>query len=1389
MSLEKDPDDLPINLNLAELKEQLTQNGSVICPAQGCNQDFKSLWGLKYHVKQANHQVTGERKFKCEQCNLLFQSRVHLRQHRIADHSGSEGESPLTSPLSSPSDTTHQKTRQIQAQNSCTEVNESSVTNEATTNKSEENCTKATDVTKKKRGRPRKGSGHSAKVNNDEKKSTNEERTSKSEGNDTQATDVTKKKRGPGRPRKSCDHSAEVKKDANSHLTLNGQGEVAGETISSSQNSDGCALDNTSSEKSVVPRRTSTRVRTPRKDIFVYDESAEIERDGKQLKRKEVSNKNTPKKRGRPRKSTPAENVIGDSVGDTNCAKAPGKKRGRKRKCDIVVGSDNVDDENKVDDVDNDDNDDDDDDDVEEEEEEEEVDDDDDDDDDEWKDYRKPSSTKKKMPQDKKTGDGQKEVKPKKRGRKKQVLAESTRLKRLVKRGQTLYCKNEGCRAKFSTAPGYIAHQKICGVKEEEREKFPCEICHKVYMSFPGLQYHMKVNHTETEPVESSDHPEDNNEEDNEPEILPSGRARRKAASRAISKVQQLATDQDLEEVGQAKKNVVKKEVLEQLILKIKGRIISKEQEDHWTEALKTGSKIVCPCKGCSETFQSVASIKTHLESCEKAFSYKCLACDKVYQSIMVIHNHVNFRHVAYKPKGKDKSDSSDADYKVVSSGESEEDNDDVEIEEIEESGSDLNEELQDCTEEICVWDNKRKRYKKPGGGGSASSTVPVTFGPIGTKESEAYRKTEDWRKKEHKHSDLFPNLRPSASYWSRIDPSEIDQYLPEGTTSPQFVIRRKGDNQDSEHDIQLPLFGSTAKDDSSVYGDVTFNVGGPVWAMDWCPVPDSNNKEEQFLAISTNRSWDEVTKVHKCASGKGLIQIWSVGQLKADSASSGSTPTLSLGIAHNYGAIWDISWCPSGTWEPASSKANKEDGLPRLGVMAIACSDGCVRILSIPWPSALLSALDMADSDSHSSSYPPVIVSPTPHAVLMPCALGVPYNGESGQAWRAKWFPCSVHEKIATGFSDGTVAIWNLLTESPLLKEKMGDGTQTFRLAPFLHIATNSSVVKDLAWCPQYPDHLVTGSYDRLYKIWNLKSPFVPVTVVKRGVPHEIHWPVGFGTIVSCEDDAFQNLTHPSVSRYFTFVSSKEERLTSLATTHNSTIWTLCVSDWTSLLVSADASGEVMGVQVQLRPKKKKALPKFGVYRVYLEDLDKLASSKEQESKKAAKTMDMNNSDLKEKSQIDACIEKDINPCTSEEMESCANKETNACTSKERDSSTSKETDLSTSSGAETCADKERENATPPRSTAEVFQKKRLVFHDVNLLEFQNSISKSDPDLKRLMSPSTMQSIPYDNFINPQAIHKVRFNPNKQSFTWLASGGAAGLARLHLVKEVQTVT
>lgn len=85
---------------------------------------------------------------------------------------------------------------------------------------------------------------------------------------------------------------------------------------------------------------------------------------------------------------------------------------------------------------------------------------------------------------------------------------QSTRLKRLVKNGQKLICQNEGCRAKFNTAPGYLAHQKICGVKDEDREKFPCEICERVYLSSMGLKYHMKAKHTEVNIVISLTLPE-----------------------------------------------------------------------------------------------------------------------------------------------------------------------------------------------------------------------------------------------------------------------------------------------------------------------------------------------------------------------------------------------------------------------------------------------------------------------------------------------------------------------------------------------------------------------------------------------------------------------------------------------------------------------------------------------------------------------------------------------------------------------------------------------------------------------------------------------------------------------------------------------------------------
>lgn len=101
--------------------------------------------------------------------------------------------------------------------------------------------------------------------------------------------------------------------------------------------------------------------------------------------------------------------------------------------------------------------------------------------------------------------------------------------------------------------------------------------------------------------------------------------------------------------------------------------------------------------------------------------------------------------------------------------------------------------------------------------------------------------------------------------------------------------------------------------------------------------------KRDQYLALSTfheeyrNRSASEAT----FAAGN-LVQIWNCGQLNNNSTAE-IIPELDFCLVHDYGRIWSLVWCPSGCYD------NK-----RLGLLAAACSDGTVRVFSVPNPSSL---------------------------------------------------------------------------------------------------------------------------------------------------------------------------------------------------------------------------------------------------------------------------------------------------------------------------------------------------------------------------------------------------------------------------------------------------
>lgn len=54
--------------------------------------------------------------------------------------------------------------------------------------------------------------------------------------------------------------------------------------------------------------------------------------------------------------------------------------------------------------------------------------------------------------------------------------------------------------------------------------------------------------------------------------------------------------------------------------------------------------------------------------------------------------------------------------------------------------------------------------------------------------------------------------------------------------------------------------------------------------------------------------------------------------------------PKLAFGLVHEHGNVWAMDWCPSGCFNEDSS----EDKLGRIGMVALACSDGIIPVYTI---------------------------------------------------------------------------------------------------------------------------------------------------------------------------------------------------------------------------------------------------------------------------------------------------------------------------------------------------------------------------------------------------------------------------------------------------------
>ncbi|NXA44065.1 TF3C2 factor, partial [Eudromia elegans] len=416
-----------------------------------------------------------------------------------------------------------------------------------------------------------------------------------------------------------------------------------------------------------------------------------------------------------------------------------------------------------------------------------------------------------------------------------------------------------------------------------------------------------------------------------------------------------------------------------------------------------------------------------------------------------------------------------------------------------------------------------------------------------------------------------FPDWIPLEHKWMSLSDSEAAPYLPLEEKSPLFLIQREGIEEDGALH-RIDRFGSLQPHAERL--DVSFFVGGPVWAMEWCPCPEGS-AASQYVALYCHRSMEETHSVAGLHGGPALLQLWSLGTLQQEQGSEHSV-ALAYGIATNHGCVWDMKFCPSGAWEPPDAP-RKHPQMSRLGLLAVAFSDGSVLLYALPHPGALHASRGCqvkarvpvpgrwSDTCALCSQVQCV-------ATLQVGAVQAGSASDCGQCFSLSWLPSKPHHHLAAGFYDGTVAIWNLPTTSLLQRVCQPDGS--LKLYPFRCFLAHDHAVRSMEWCKADGNFLVTAGNDRKIKFWDLRRPYEPINSIKRFLSTEVAWLLPYNGVTVAQDNCYASYglcgIHYIDAGYLGFKAY-------FVAPRKGTVWSISGSDWLNTVAAGDITGELV--------------------------------------------------------------------------------------------------------------------------------------------------------------------------------------------------------------------
>ncbi|OAE32821.1 hypothetical protein AXG93_786s1200 [Marchantia polymorpha subsp. ruderalis] len=600
--------------------------------------------------------------------------------------------------------------------------------------------------------------------------------------------------------------------------------------------------------------------------------------------------------------------------------------------------------------------------------------------------------------------------------------------------------------------------------------------------------------------------------------------------------------------------------------------------------------------------------------------------------------------------------------------------------------------------------------------------------------------------------------------------------------TSPELRLKLDGSNassQDHAPTLKLPLFKSATipapghvQDDSArSCKDILLHIGGPVWALDWCPQRPgwmyTEAKKKEFLAVAAHPVSSPYNKMGTCLNGKGLIQIWALDLKEYDSedeekmrseksrkgkstrgrsAGSGKVAGRGVGRGRGRGKVkGTVGGCnedltardqDAGTQEPLVLKWHEDspEEQPSAQMVLGLTHEGLVT-WDAKWQPVAEEKIALQERESMRLGFLAAVLG---NGSLQVIPVSV------------EWSTWDSHDRLLVGFHDASVGVWEFVPDFPATETR-----------PLMLFQADALPLRSVAWAPEGSGpqgrHLiVTAGHSGWVKFWDLRSLLMSMddgTLRLLGI-------VNASSLTPTTGQPWRGTHAQGLQCYL---------CSSFA------IWSVQVSRATGLVAYGGANGSVLQFQLTQKAVLKEGArarePHFlcGAFEANSEDgpLTLLSAKTIEPVQMKKSSTEWSSTPTSKRNFLASCS---LDPESGDVGQAATNSE---------DALVSKPKRAKGIAATGTISQVNRHRDAQMNSLRRNSDSSELVVANISNAERGGEQSAPQADVHSISTgPLSGERFPCRNI----AVHRVRWNCNYPKRQWLAYGGAAGLVRCQQV-------